>query len=64
MIACQKGQIEIAKYLIDNKADVNEKASISGMTPLTLCKDEELSLYLIKNGAKIQGRPTSSALKK
>lgn len=58
MLACQKGNKEIVEYLIHNKVDVNEKA-ISGLTPLLCCKDEELGLFLIQNGAKIQGRPAS-----
>jgi hypothetical protein len=62
MLACQKGNREMVEYLIANKVDVNEKA-ISGLTPLLCCKDEELGLYLIQNGAKIQGRPTSSLKK-
>jgi ankyrin repeat protein len=63
MIACQIGSKEIVEYLIENKAEINEKANISGLTPLALCKDEELSLYLIKKGAKIHKRPASSLKK-
>ncbi len=64
MIACQKGNKDIVKDLIANKAEINEKASISGLTPLSCCKDEELALFLIQNGAKIQNRPQSTNIKK
>ena len=63
MLACQKGNREMVEYLVANKADVNEKASISGLTPLLCCRDEELALFLIQSGAKIQSRPTSSLKK-
>ncbi len=62
MLSCQKGLKELVYYLIENKAEINEK-SISGLTPLSCCKDEELALYLISKGAKLQNRPSSTIKK-
>jgi hypothetical protein len=60
MIACQKGNKELVEHFVKNKIDLNEKANISGVTPLSCCKDEELALYLIQNGASLKSRPGST----
>ena len=55
MIACYKGHLKIAKYLIDAKADVNRK-SVKGNTALHDCAESgslEIMKLLLANGAKI-----------
>ena len=55
MIACYKGHLKIAKYLIDAKADVNRK-SVKGNTALHDCAESgslEIMKLLLVNGAKI-----------
>ena len=55
MIACYKGHLKIAKYLIDAKADVNRK-SVKGNTALHDCAESgslEIMKLLLGNGAKI-----------
>ena len=55
MIACYKGHLKIAKYLIDAKADVNRK-SVKGNTALHDCAESgslEIMKLLLTNGAKI-----------
>ena len=55
MIACYKGHLKIAKYLIDAKADVNRK-SVKGNTALHDCAESgslEIMKLLLANIAKI-----------
>ena len=55
MIACYKGHLKIAKYLIDAKADVNRK-SVKGNTALHDCAESgslEIMKLLLANGANI-----------
>ena len=55
MIACYKGHLKIAKYLIDAKADVNRK-SVKGNTALHDCAESgslEIMKLLLANGTKI-----------
>ena len=55
MIACYKGHLKIARYLIDAKADVNRK-SVKGNTALHDCAESgslEIMKLLLANGAKI-----------
>ena len=55
MIACYKGHLKIAKYLIGAKADVNRK-SVKGNTALHDCAESgslEIMKLLLANGAKI-----------
>ena len=55
MIACYKGHLKIARFLIDAKADVNRK-SVKGNTALHDCAESgslEIMKLLLANGAKI-----------
>jgi ankyrin repeat protein len=55
MIACYKGHLKIAKYLIDAKSDVNRK-SVKGNTALHDCAESgslEIMMLLLANGANI-----------
>ena len=55
MIACYKGHLKIARYLIDAKADVNRK-SVKGNTALHDCAESgslEIMKLLLANGARI-----------
>lgn len=65
MLACQKDMLEVVKCLVENNADVNEKATITGMTPFTLCRkeNEDLLLLLLKYKVKNEKRALS-AIKK
>ena len=55
MIACYKGHYKIAKYLMEQKADVNRK-SIKGNTALHDCAESgslEIMKLLLASGARI-----------
>ena len=55
MIACYKGHYKIAKYLMEEKADVNRK-SIKGNTALHDCAESgslEIMKLLLTSGARI-----------
>lgn len=55
MIACYKGHLHIARYLLSLKADVNRK-SAKGNTALHDCAESgnlEILKLLIENGAKM-----------
>ena len=56
------GYVEIAKYLVENGADVNAPTSKGGWTPLYHGKREdgyfEMVKYLVENGADVNA-PTS-----
>ena len=55
MIACYKGHLKIARYLIELSADVNRK-SVKGNTALHDCAESgslEILQLLLSNGAKM-----------
>ena len=65
MIACYKGHYKIAKYLMEQKADVNRK-SIKGNTALHDCAESgslEIMKLLLASGARIYGKSLSPAPK-
>ena len=53
-VSIENRHLPIVKYLIENKADINQIYTEEGLTPLGLARkigDKEIVLYLIKQGA-------------
>jgi tetratricopeptide (TPR) repeat protein len=58
LMACQKGNLEIAQALVEYEADINKKDE-SGWSPLHICASwghKDLMAFLISKGAKVDVR--------
>lgn len=63
--ACQKGHINIVKYLVENKANTNWKQDFNHRTPLSIAAENghlDIVKYLVKKGADVNLNPDYDTL--